>query len=112
MKKIILIGLLVIIAVGFALSNSKKKAEQVALPVMEQCWNNDNLKIVSLTTRLNLKEGFNWLVKGNYTEKGFPSVIKNPKYGDVPEMLISIFNHKVVWKHFEEIGESAEGCGN
>lgn len=112
MKKSFATILVVVIVISLVFVYSKDKAEQVALPIMEQCWNANNLKIVSLTSRLNFREGLNWLVKGNYTNEGFSTVIENQKYGDVPEVLVSIFTNEIVWKHFEEIGDASEGCGN
>ena len=112
MKKILVISLVVILVIGFVLVNSRKKAEAVALPIMEKCWNNETTEIVSLTTRPNFREGFNWRVGVKYTIDGFPAILENTEYGYTPEILVNMFTHEIVWKHFQEIGDASEGCGN
>lgn len=110
MRRINLIILVLIGLVGFLLIHSKKRAEAVAWPVMEKCWNNENTKIISLTMRPNFREGFNWRVGAKYTEKSFPNILENPEYGDVPEILVNILNGEVEEKHFQEIDEPQAGC--
>ena len=112
MKKFLVISLVVIFVIGFALVNSKKKAEAVALPVMDNCWNNDATEIVSLTMRPSFREGFNWRVGVKYTEDGFPAILENTEYGYTPEILVNMFTYEIIWKHFQEIGDASEGCGN
>lgn len=101
-----------ILVIGLVLVNSKEKAEQVAGPIMEKCWNNETIEIVSLTSRPSFRKGFNWRVGAKYTEEGFPAVLENPEYGYAPEILVNMFTRDIVWKHFQEIGDASEGCGN
>jgi hypothetical protein len=110
MKKSLIISFVALIVIGFFLIDSKNKAEKVAQPIMEQCWESDSIKIISLTMRPSLREGFNWRAGVRYTENGSPEIFENNEYGYVPEILINIFTSEVKWKHFEEIGDSSPGC--
>lgn len=110
MKKVFLVVLIIILALAIFLTYSKKKAEQVALPVMERCWRNDSIEIVSLTTRLNFRQGLNWRAGIKYTLEGFPDILENTEYGYVPEILVNIFTGKIILKHFQEIGDPDPGC--
>lgn len=93
--------ILIFIVIGsvliFFLIISKKRAEESASLVIEKCWNAE----VTLSTKINLKQGFNWRIAS-----------EDSKYGDVPEILVNIFSGKIIWRHFEEIGEPKVGCGN
>ncbi len=110
MKKVFLIVLVIVVALCTFLIRSQAKAKEVALPVMEKCWEGENIKILSLTARPNLRDGINWRIGAKYTETNFPEVLSNPKYGYVPEILVKMTNSEIVWKHFEEISTPKAGC--
>lgn len=90
---------------------TKFQAEVIAEPILKNCWNNNQLKIQSFSTRLiiNKKDSPTgtafWNVGGNYTKHDFGLV--DHVYGNIPEVRIDAKTGEIIDKHFSEIGDSS-----
>lgn len=115
-KKIVFIGIVIIAVSVFAFIKTRPKisqaqAEEIALPIITMCWDNEDSRFhtVSMSSKLihgdfDSETKLYWRVGGNYYQDGFPVTI-NDTVGSLPEVLINAMTGKVVDIHFVDIDE-------